>query len=41
MAVYSCLVESCSENIWKISRSMSASDCKFRNTKDWLNPHND
>ena len=27
---YSCLVKSCSENIWKISRSISASDWKFR-----------
>ena len=29
-AVHSCLIKSCSENIWKISRSISASDCKFR-----------
>ena len=27
---YSCLVKSCSGNIWKISRSIFASDCKFR-----------
>ena len=30
VAGYSCLVKSCSENIWKISRSIAASDCKFR-----------
>ena len=30
VAGYSCLVKSCSENIWKISRSIPASDCKFR-----------
>ena len=30
VAGYSCLVKSCSENIWKISRSISASDCKLR-----------
>ena len=27
---YSCLVKNCSENIWKISRSISASSCNFR-----------
>ena len=30
VAGYSCLVKRCSENIWKISRSISASECKFR-----------
>ena len=29
-AGHCCPVKSCSENIWKISRSISASDCKFR-----------
>ena len=29
VAGYSCLVKSCSENIWKIARSIYASDCKF------------
>ena len=28
-AVHSCLIKSCSENIWKISRSISALDCNF------------
>ena len=30
LAGCSCLVKSCSENIWKISKSIPASDCKFR-----------
>ena len=30
VAGFCCLVKSCSESIWKISRSISASDCKFR-----------
>ena len=30
VACYSCLVKSCSEKIWKIWRSITASDCKFR-----------
>ena len=29
VADYCCLVKSCSENIWKISRNIFASDCKF------------
>ena len=28
-AVHSCLINSCSENIWKKSRSISASDCNL------------
>ena len=45
-AVQSFLLKCCSENVWKISRRTSASDCnflsyKFRETEDWLNPHND
>ena len=29
-AVHSCLIKSCSGNIWKISRCISASDCKLQ-----------
>ena len=29
-AVHSCLIKSCSENVWKISRSISTSDCKLQ-----------
>ena len=29
-AIHSCLIKSCSENIWKISRSISALDCKLQ-----------
>lgn len=35
MAVQSCRIKICSENIWKKSKGISASECNFRKVTNW------